>query len=37
VIVPGEYSISVGSTQPEDSAQALAANFRVTGTKQLDK
>ena len=37
VIVPGEYSISVGSTQPEDSAQVLTASFRVTGTKQLDK
>jgi beta-glucosidase len=37
VIVPGEYGISVGSTQPEDSAQALTASFKVTGTKQLDK
>ena len=37
VIVPGDYNISVGSTQPEDSAQALTANFQVTGTKQLDK
>jgi beta-glucosidase len=37
VIVPGEYSISAGSAQPEDSTQVLTANFRVTGTKQLDK
>jgi beta-glucosidase len=37
MIVPGEYSISIGSAQPEDSAQVLTANFRVAGTKQLDK
>src|ERR1035438_906282 len=37
VIVPGEYRISVGRTPPEDSGQVLTANFRVTGTKQLDK
>jgi beta-glucosidase len=37
IIVPGEYSISVGSAQPEDSAQVQTASFRVTGTKQLDK
>jgi len=37
IIVPGEYSISIGSAQPEDSAQAQTANFRVVGTKLLDK
>jgi beta-glucosidase len=37
IIVPGDYSLSVGSAQPEDSAQVQTANFRVTGTKQLDK
>jgi beta-glucosidase len=37
IIVPGEYSMSIGSAQPEDSAQVLTANFRVAGTKQLDK
>ena len=37
IIVPGEYSLSVGSAQPEDSAQVQTANFRVVGTKQLEK
>ena len=37
IIVPGEYSISIGGAQPEDSAQAQTASFRVAGTKQLDK
>jgi beta-glucosidase len=37
VIVPGEYSISIGGAQPEDSAQVLRASFRVEGTKLLDK
>jgi beta-glucosidase len=37
IIVPGEYSISIGGAQPEDSAQVQTASFRVTGTKQLDK
>jgi beta-glucosidase len=37
VIVPGEYVVTISSAQPEDSTQVLAARFRVTGTKQLDK
>jgi hypothetical protein len=37
IIVPGEYSISIAGAQPEDSALAQNANFRVAGTKQLDK
>ncbi len=37
VIVPGEYVVTISSAQPEDSVQVLAARFRVTGTKQLDK
>jgi beta-glucosidase len=37
IIVPGEYSISIGGAQPEDSAQVQTASFRVVGTKQLDK
>ena len=37
VIVPGEYVVTISSTQPEDSTQVLAARFQVTGTKQLDK
>lgn len=37
VIVPGEYVLTISSAQPEDSTQVLAARFRVTGTKQLDK
>jgi beta-glucosidase len=36
-IVPGEYSISVGSTQPEDTTQVQTAKFQVAGTKQLEK
>jgi beta-glucosidase len=37
IVVPGEYSLSIGGAQPEDSAQAQTAKFRVEGTKQLDK
>jgi len=37
IILPGDYHVSIGSTQPEDSAQAESASFHVTGTKQLDK
>jgi hypothetical protein len=37
VIVPGEYVVTISSTQPEDSTQVLAARFLVNGTKQLDK
>ena len=37
IIVPGEYRVSIGGAQPQDSAQVRTANFRVTGTKQLDK
>ena len=36
-VVPGDYSISIGSAQPEDSTQVLTASFKVAGTKQLDK
>jgi beta-glucosidase len=37
IIVPGEYGISIGSAQPEDSPQVLSTSFRVAGTKQLDR
>jgi beta-glucosidase len=37
VIVPGEYRVSVGGAQPDDSTQVQTASFRVTGTKQLDR
>jgi beta-glucosidase len=37
VIVPGEYWVSVGGAQPDDSTQVQTASFRVTGTKQLDR
>ena len=37
IVVPGDYSISIGSAQPEDSTQVLTASFKVAGTKQLDK
>jgi beta-glucosidase len=37
VIIPGEYSVSVGGTQPGDSASVQTAKFNVTGTSQLPK
>jgi beta-glucosidase len=37
VIVAGEYRVSVGGAQPEDSAQGQSASFKVTGSKRLDK
>jgi beta-glucosidase len=37
IIVPGEYSVSLGGMQPEDSTQVQTTSFRVAGTKQLDK
>ena len=37
MIVPGEYRVSLGGAQPEDSAQVQTANFRVAGTKELDR
>ncbi len=37
VILPGEYSVSVGGTQPGDSASVQTAKFTITGTLQLPK
>jgi beta-glucosidase len=37
IILPGEYRISLGGAQPEDSAQTQTAGFRIAGTKKLDK
>jgi beta-glucosidase len=37
IVAPGEYSLSIGGAQPEDSPQVQTASFRVAGTKQLDK
>ena len=37
IVVAGEYSMSLGGAQPEDSTQAQTASFRVVGTKQLDR
>jgi len=35
VIVPGEYSVSVGGAQPQDAASVETGKFRVTGTAEL--
>ncbi len=37
VIVPGEYIVSVGGTQPGESASVQTAKFTITGTSQLPK
>ena len=37
VIVPGEYSVSIGGTQPGESASVQTAKFTITGTSQLPK
>jgi len=37
VIVPGQYSVSLGGTQPGDSASVLTGNFTVAGQQGLPK
>ena len=37
VIVPGEYSVSLGGAQPQDAASVLTGKFNVTGTAELPK
>jgi len=37
VIVPGEYTVSVGGTQPGESTSVQTAKFTVTGTSALPK
>ena len=37
VILPGEYSVSLGGAQPQDSASAQIANFNVVGQADLAK
>jgi beta-glucosidase len=37
VIVPGEYSVSLGGAQPQDAASVLTGKFNVAGTVELPK
>jgi len=37
VIVPGEYTVSVGGAQPQDTASAQTGKFDVTGNAELPK
>src|SRR5208283_679982 len=37
VIVPGEYSVSLGGAQPQDAASVLIGKFNVAGTAELPK
>jgi beta-glucosidase len=37
VIVPGEYSVSLGGAQPQDASSVLTGKFNVTGTAELPK
>jgi beta-glucosidase len=37
VLVPGEYSVSLGGAQPQDAASVLTGKFNVTGTAELPK
>ena len=35
VIVPGEYTVSLGGAQPQDAASVQSSKFNVTGTAEL--
>ena len=37
VILPGEYTVSLGGTQPEESPSVQTTTFTVTGTSELPK
>ena len=37
VLVPGEYSVSLGGAQPQNAASVLTGKFNVTGTAELPK
>ncbi|HEV2575725.1 MAG TPA: glycoside hydrolase family 3 C-terminal domain-containing protein [Acidobacteriaceae bacterium] len=37
VIIPGEYTISLGSTQPVEGVTTLSGHFSVTGQSELPK
>jgi beta-glucosidase len=37
IIVPGEYSVAVGGTQPGESASVQTGKFTITGTSELPK
>jgi beta-glucosidase len=37
VIVPGEYTVSLGGTQPDDATSVLTGKFTVAGKAELPK
>ena len=37
VILPGEYSVSLGGAQPQDAVSVLTGKFNVVGTVELPK
>jgi hypothetical protein len=37
VILPGEYTVAVGSTQPGEGSAVQSAKFTVTGRSELPK
>ncbi len=37
MILPGDYTISLGSTQPGTGATTLTAHFTVTGQREILK
>ena len=37
VIVPGEYSVSLGGAQPQESASVQIGKFNITGKAELPK
>jgi beta-glucosidase len=37
VIVPGQYTVSLGGAQPQDAASVQTGKFNVTGTAELPK
>ena len=37
VILPGDYSVSLGGAQPQDSAAVQTGQFKIAGTAKLPK
>ncbi|MGZ6316906.1 MAG: fibronectin type III-like domain-contianing protein, partial [Anaerolineales bacterium] len=37
VIVPGEYTVSLGGAQPQDSASVQIGKFKITSKAELPK
>ena len=35
VVIPGEYTVSIGSTQPGTGASVLTGSFKIAGSKEL--